>query len=386
MKTGRNDPCPCGSGKKYKHCHLPIDTAVSPEHLVWRRLSRVIDESKLLPQLLEFVAEHYGIDAIDEAWAEFFVWRNVVDDLDDDVDHADDDGDVEADDDALENDDYLDHEANEPQRQEHDADARVTGSKRLMTEANEPQRQEHDADLDGSEPIARLSESSSQSPASQVDALIRDAQSPADCVDREAVASTGPDDEFGDWFYDEDEVEYTSFDPDSPFAEVFAHWLFALWDPDPHGTVVANPDLHKVAPVELYLRLRGHRLDPLLREYLTSLSTTAVSFFEVAATHDDGRLEVRDVMLQSAHTVFDGHLHKTVRPGDVLMGFIGSAGGISVFSAVWPYPLEPNDTLAMTQLREQISLTQPLTRERLRDYGIELSDFYFDSLEWAASS
>ncbi|RLA43860.1 MAG: hypothetical protein DRR42_21180, partial [Gammaproteobacteria bacterium] len=22
MKTGRNDPCPCGSGKKYKHCCL----------------------------------------------------------------------------------------------------------------------------------------------------------------------------------------------------------------------------------------------------------------------------------------------------------------------------------------------------------------------------
>ena len=22
-KIGRNDPCPCGSGKKYKHCHYP---------------------------------------------------------------------------------------------------------------------------------------------------------------------------------------------------------------------------------------------------------------------------------------------------------------------------------------------------------------------------
>ncbi|HNU69528.1 MAG TPA: SEC-C metal-binding domain-containing protein, partial [Myxococcota bacterium] len=22
MKTGRNDPCPCGSGKKFKHCCL----------------------------------------------------------------------------------------------------------------------------------------------------------------------------------------------------------------------------------------------------------------------------------------------------------------------------------------------------------------------------
>jgi preprotein translocase subunit SecA len=20
-KVGRNEPCPCGSGKKYKHCH-----------------------------------------------------------------------------------------------------------------------------------------------------------------------------------------------------------------------------------------------------------------------------------------------------------------------------------------------------------------------------
>jgi uncharacterized protein YecA (UPF0149 family) len=24
-RTGRNDPCPCGSGKKYKHCHLTQD-------------------------------------------------------------------------------------------------------------------------------------------------------------------------------------------------------------------------------------------------------------------------------------------------------------------------------------------------------------------------
>jgi uncharacterized protein YecA (UPF0149 family) len=24
-KLGRNDPCHCGSGRKYKKCHLPID-------------------------------------------------------------------------------------------------------------------------------------------------------------------------------------------------------------------------------------------------------------------------------------------------------------------------------------------------------------------------
>jgi preprotein translocase subunit SecA len=27
-KVGRNDPCPCGSGKKYKKCHMPADEHV----------------------------------------------------------------------------------------------------------------------------------------------------------------------------------------------------------------------------------------------------------------------------------------------------------------------------------------------------------------------
>lgn len=33
MKTGRNDPCHCGSGEKYKRCHLPQDEAARSERL-----------------------------------------------------------------------------------------------------------------------------------------------------------------------------------------------------------------------------------------------------------------------------------------------------------------------------------------------------------------
>ncbi|HIG53357.1 MAG TPA: hypothetical protein EYG11_12075 [Candidatus Latescibacteria bacterium] len=29
VKPGRNDPCWCGSGKKYKKCHLDADRAAS---------------------------------------------------------------------------------------------------------------------------------------------------------------------------------------------------------------------------------------------------------------------------------------------------------------------------------------------------------------------
>jgi hypothetical protein len=32
MSTGRNDPCPCGSGKKYKHCCMGCDQAAERVH------------------------------------------------------------------------------------------------------------------------------------------------------------------------------------------------------------------------------------------------------------------------------------------------------------------------------------------------------------------
>jgi hypothetical protein len=31
LKTGRNEPCPCGSGKKYKKCHLVADEKAESE-------------------------------------------------------------------------------------------------------------------------------------------------------------------------------------------------------------------------------------------------------------------------------------------------------------------------------------------------------------------
>lgn len=31
-RPGRNDPCPCGSGRKYKHCHLGAEPAGVGHH------------------------------------------------------------------------------------------------------------------------------------------------------------------------------------------------------------------------------------------------------------------------------------------------------------------------------------------------------------------
>ena len=63
---GRNDPCPCGSGKKYKKCCLPSAEASEFEY---RRQRHV--ESGLIPRLIDFAFEVLGPTAIEDAWAEF---------------------------------------------------------------------------------------------------------------------------------------------------------------------------------------------------------------------------------------------------------------------------------------------------------------------------
>ena len=43
-RIGRNDPCPCGSGKKYKFCHQIIDEKM----LLYRRQGAMVPSKKLL--------------------------------------------------------------------------------------------------------------------------------------------------------------------------------------------------------------------------------------------------------------------------------------------------------------------------------------------------
>jgi hypothetical protein len=68
-KVGRNDPCPCGSGRKHKQCCLAV--ASGPTDLLWHRLRLVIDP--LVADLLTFSRGEYGDALIEEAWDEFIL-------------------------------------------------------------------------------------------------------------------------------------------------------------------------------------------------------------------------------------------------------------------------------------------------------------------------
>ncbi len=72
MKPGRNDPCPCGSGRKYKHCCLRVTEAIPDAELHWRRVRRVLDP--LGGDLIREGQRHFGEIGLEEAWAEFFLF------------------------------------------------------------------------------------------------------------------------------------------------------------------------------------------------------------------------------------------------------------------------------------------------------------------------
>jgi hypothetical protein len=74
--SGRNDPCPCGSGRKFKHCCL---RALDAEDATRTRLRTA--EGVLVPALFAYAADQFGDEFFTEAWEEFFLWDSVPDNV-----------------------------------------------------------------------------------------------------------------------------------------------------------------------------------------------------------------------------------------------------------------------------------------------------------------
>ena len=69
-KPGRNDPCYCGSGKKYKQCHMAADLAAEQQQRTWADAARA-----LRLDLLEFADSERFDDAAGAAAAHY--WNDL---------------------------------------------------------------------------------------------------------------------------------------------------------------------------------------------------------------------------------------------------------------------------------------------------------------------
>jgi hypothetical protein len=65
QNTGRNDPCPCGSGKKYKRCCLAQQSA---SYSLWAQQQKASDE--LTRDMMRLAAHKFG-NQIEVAWQDF---------------------------------------------------------------------------------------------------------------------------------------------------------------------------------------------------------------------------------------------------------------------------------------------------------------------------
>lgn len=74
MSPNRNNPCPCGSGEKYKKCCLAKEASAGLIEAGWLRMRRT--EGELIARLATHLARHYGPGALDEAWEEYTLWSD----------------------------------------------------------------------------------------------------------------------------------------------------------------------------------------------------------------------------------------------------------------------------------------------------------------------
>ena len=70
MTTGRNEPCPCGSGKKHKKCCR--QKAPEPSSYMKEKLDRF--HERIIANLFRHAEKVFGPEAFEEARAEFFGW------------------------------------------------------------------------------------------------------------------------------------------------------------------------------------------------------------------------------------------------------------------------------------------------------------------------
>src|SRR5215468_5275702 len=78
---GRNDPCHCGSGKKYKRCCLDKDEAAEREVLASRVTPPIISPGQRSPEIVAEMREALGTVSVDDEEDELTAASNAAVDL-----------------------------------------------------------------------------------------------------------------------------------------------------------------------------------------------------------------------------------------------------------------------------------------------------------------
>ena len=76
MSVGRNDPCPCGSGRKFKHCCLARQSDADTLRVRIRTA-----EERVVAAIFKHALATWGDPLLQHAWEDFWLYEDVPDDM-----------------------------------------------------------------------------------------------------------------------------------------------------------------------------------------------------------------------------------------------------------------------------------------------------------------
>ena len=162
------------------------------------------------------------------------------------------------------------------------------------------------------------------------------------------------------------------------FGSLFVPWFVYTFVDDPN-----DPDRVPNAPGEslasLYLRRHADRLSSTERAFLTSASTSPVSFYAVTRTVPGSEIALRDVLTGMDVVVRERSASRTVQPGALLFTRVVTVADTSIMSGCASLVIPPNWHLVILDFRDRFSSGEGrlLTKDVLRDLDLELRELYF---------
>ncbi|OFW42049.1 MAG: hypothetical protein A3J29_04835, partial [Acidobacteria bacterium RIFCSPLOWO2_12_FULL_67_14b] len=194
-------------------------------------------------------------------------------------------------------------------------------------------------------------------------------------------------DEFGDEFFVEAWEEFFVWDavPDNvadsrEFGTTFDPFFVFSFVPDP-----AEDDLPAGWPAEpLALHFLHHEVQScpdFHREFLEQACLSAPSFFVVESTVPGRAIDLKDVLTGRHFHVLEQSASQTLRAGDLTYTRVVTAGGASIMIGASPWVIPPEWYLRILDFRQQLRPRRLLTVDELRDYDIEIREFYHHVVE-----
>ena len=135
---------------------------------------------------------------------------------------------------------------------------------------------------------------------------------------------------------------------------------------------------------ENYLHYYKNKLNSNERRFLEAMSITFYSFYAVLEVEKDKSLLVKDILLDSTHTIKERQGTHHLKRGDIVFSRILTLDDQSIFVGMAPFTMPPANHNLLLDFKKWLieeNDDQPLSESALRnELDLELLDYYFEAI------